>query len=286
MRILRNIFITLLILFVVAILSLQVFIFYITRDLPWQKPSFDTAKPADPGVVGDKGVLIFSKTNGFRHESIPAGIAAITKAGKALGWDVRATENGAFFNDDYLRRFKVVVFLSTTGDILTEAQQKAFERWIERGGGYAGIHSAADTEYDWSWYDHLLGTHFRNHPIFPDGLPMAELVTEDRTSPMTLHLPPRWTMKNEWYNFKKDVRGTQDSLHVLLSLNENSYKVWWPSTKFYYPGKMGGDHPVSWTNVAGKGRMFYTALGHTPESFTDSLCMPHIMAGIAWAGRF
>jgi len=255
-----------------------VFGMYVTRQLPWQKPEFDTARPADPGPIGDKGVLIFSKTNGFRHESIEPGIEALKKAGKEKGWDVRATENGAFFNDDYLRRFKVVVFLSTTGDVLTPDQEKAFERFVENGGGYVGIHAASDTEYAWEWYDHMLGTHFRDHPLYPEHTPVAEIITDVRDHPTTKHLPAKWRRADEWYNFKQSVRG-KDSIQVLLTLNEATYKATWPKA-------MGGDHPISWTNKVGKGRIFYTGMGHTNETFTDPNAMPHIVAGIEWAGQF
>lgn len=251
---------------------------YVTRKLPWQKSVFETVRPTDPGPVGAKGVLIFSKTNGFRHESIEPGIEALKKAGNGKGWDVRTTENGAFFNDDYLRRFKVVVFLSTTGDVLTPDQEKSLEKFIENGGGYVGIYAASDTEYDWAWYDHLLGTHFRDHPLYPEHTPDAELITDTRTHPTTRHLPARWHKVDEWYNFKKSVRG-QDSVEVLLTLNEASYPAKWPK-------KMEGDHPISWTNKVGSGRMFYTGMGHTNETFTDKYAMPHIVEGIAWAGRF
>lgn len=138
-----------LVLFVAILIGgLKLLLLYVTRQLPWQKPSFDTVRPADPGQVGAKGVLIFSKTNGFRHASIERGIEAFKKTGKEKGWDVRSTENGAFFNPDYLQRFKVVVFLSTTGDILTRDEERAFEQWVENGGGYVGIHAASDIEYE------------------------------------------------------------------------------------------------------------------------------------------
>ncbi|GAB4011391.1 hypothetical protein GCM10028808_24820 [Spirosoma migulaei] len=255
-----------------------VFGMYVTRQLPWQKPVFDTERPADPGTVGPKGVLIFSKTNGFRHESIEPGIEALKKEGKARGWDVRTTENGAFFNDDYLSKFKTVVFLSTTGDILTPEQEKSFEKFIENGGGYVGIHAASDTEYGWDWYDHMLGTHFRDHPLYPEHTPEAEVITDVRNHPTTKHLPAKFRRADEWYNFKQSVRG-KDSIQVLLTLNEATYKATWPKA-------MGGDHPISWTNVIGKGRVFYTGMGHMNETFTDKYAMPHIVAGIEWAGRF
>ena len=201
---------------------------------------------------------------------------------KLIGWKTIGINRlsigvQSFFNDDYLSRFKVVVFLSTTGDILTPEQEKSMEKFIENGGGFVGIHAACDTEYDWAWYDKAIGTHFRDHSMFPH-LPEAEVVTEDKTHPSTNFMPDRWKKIDEWYNFKSNVRG-KDSVKVLLSLNEKSYDV--GETK-----GMGGNHPISWTNVVGKGRVFYTGLGHTPETYSDKNAMPHIVEGIAWAGRF
>jgi type 1 glutamine amidotransferase len=256
--------------------GLYVFVLSLQKKLPWQGPVFETVRPPDPGTIGEKGVLVFSKTNSFRHESIAPGIATIQKAGQERGWKVIATENGAFFNDDYLSRFKVVVFMSTTGDILTPEQEKSFEKFIENGGGYVGIHSASDTEYDWQWYDQLLGTHFRDHTLFPEQLPQAELVTEVRDHATTRHLPERWRKSDEWYNFNASIRG-KEGFQVLLSVDEKTYKASMPKA-------MGGDHPISWTNQKGKGRMFYTALGHTPETFTDAPSLNHILEAIAWAG--
>ena len=276
-KILKILFI--LVLFVVILdIGLKLSLLYVTRALPWQKPTFDFKRPLDPGPVGPKGVLIFSKTNGYRHNSIEPAIAALKKAGKEKGWQIYNTESGAFFNDEYLQRFKVVVFLSTTGDILTSEQEKAFEDWEENGGGYVGIHAAADCEYGWSWYDQLLGTHFRDHPLLPH-ISDAEIITDDSRDPTTLHLPSKWHKTDEWYNFKQDVRGKKN-IHILLSLNEASYISIWPFQR------MGGDHPLSWTNTIGKGRMFYTAMGHNTSTFRDQNAIGHIIAGIGWAGRF
>jgi len=266
----------LLLLLVVLAGSFYVYALHLVRKLPWQSPVFETVRPADPGEIGPKGVLVFSKTNGFRHSSIEPGIAAIQAFGKQQGWQVVATENGAFFNDDYLKRFKVVVWLSTTGDVLTPEQEAAFERFVEGGGGYVGIHAASDTEYDWAWYDRLVGTHFRDHSLFPH-TPEGTLVTENRAHPTTTGLPERWKKADEWYNFRKNPR-TVPGIAVLLSVDEKTYDV--GETK-----GMGGDHPVSWTNQVGQGRVFYTALGHTDETFQQPLAMQHIMAGIAWAGK-
>ncbi len=249
----------------------------LVRKLPWQSPVFDTERPADPGTIGPKGVLVFSKTNGFRHKSIEPGVAAIKALGKQRGWQVVSTENGAFFNDDYLKRFKVVVWLSTTGDVLTSDQEKAFERFVESGGGYVGIHSACDTEYDWAWYDRAVGTHFRDHSIFPH-TPEAVLRVEDKQNASTAAMPDSWKHADEWYNFKTNPRKLP-GIHVLMNVDESTYDV--GETK-----GMGGDHPISWTHNVGQGRMFYTAIGHTPETFQQPLSLQHLAGGITWAGRF
>ncbi|MDX1907348.1 MAG: ThuA domain-containing protein [Bacteroidia bacterium] len=258
-----------LLLMVVALAAYQV------RFL-WATPVFDTDIPADPGPVAAPAALIFSKTNGFRHASIEPGRAALTAALQARGWTVVHTEKGSFFNEAFLSRFQVVVFLCTTGDILTQQQEAAFRAYILGGGGYAGIHSAADTEHAWGWYDTLVGTHFRDHTLFPQ-LPEAVVVTEDTAHPATSHLPPRWSRVDEWYNYKSNPR-QRPGIRVLSTLDESTYD---PGTF----GNMGGDHPITWVQELGAGRMFYTGMGHTPETFQDSLAMEMLLGGIRWAGR-
>lgn len=248
---------------------------YVMRKLPWQKPVFDTIPPPNPRL-SKNAILVFSKTNGFRHESIEAGIEALRKASRQKGWDFYATENGAIFDTKWLQSFKVVVFLSTTGDILTSDQQNAFQKFIENGGGYAGIHSASDTESDWAWYHRMLGVYFRDHTFLPVHTPLAEVITETNNHPATQYLPVRWNKKDEWYNFTENIRSKED-FEVLLSVNEKSYPA-------FFPKAMHGDHPISWTHKMGKGRMFYTALGHHADTFTNPTSMQHIVGGIQWAG--
>jgi type 1 glutamine amidotransferase len=226
-----------------------------------------------PKSYGD--ILIFSKTSGFRHHSIEPGIAAITKECANKGWKVFSTENAAYMDSTHLRRFKVVVFLSTTGEILNNPQKSAFEKYIENGGGYAGIHSASDTEHHWPWYENLLGTFFRDHTFLPH-MPEAELLTENIGHPINQRLPKKWRKADEWYNFQHNVRG-KPGFQILLSLNEDSYSSIWR--------KMGGDHPISWTHQLRRGRMFYTALGHNAQTFSDPNAMQHIIGGIRWAGQ-
>jgi len=210
-------------------------------------------------------VLVFSLTKGFHHASIPSGIAAITELGASHGFAVDTTVNPAAFTDDNLRRYGAVVFMSTTGDVLDSAQQASFERYIERGGGYVGVHSATDTEYDWPWYGRLVGAYFKRHPA-PQ---QAKVNVENKTFIATRCLPAVWTRFDEWYDFREPPK----DVSILLTLDEGSYTG----------GGMGAFHPLSWYHKVGDGRAFYTELGHTNESFADPAYRGHLAGGIIWA---
>jgi type 1 glutamine amidotransferase len=231
-------------------------------------PVVTAAPVAVPAVPAAVGILVFSKTAGFRHDSIPAGIAAIRELGAQNGFTVDATEDAAVFNDANLARYQAVVWLSTTGDVLDANQQAAFERYIRAGGGYAGIHAAADTEYGWAWYGNLVGAYFASHPA----IQQASVKVEDPAHPSTAGLPPRWSRLDEWYNFRTNPRG---SAHVLASLDETSYA---PGT-----GAMGHDHPTAWCKDYDGGRAWYTGGGHTIESFADPQFRAHLLGGIRTA---
>ncbi|GIJ45059.1 glycosyl hydrolase [Virgisporangium aliadipatigenens] len=210
-------------------------------------------------------VLVFSKTAGFRHDSIPTGIQAIRDLGAANNFTVEATEDAGAFTPANLDRFDTVVFLSTTGDVLNATQQAAFEAFIGSGKGYVGIHAAADTEYDWPFYGNLVGAYFQRHPAIQP----ARVVVEDRAHPATAHLGPQWTRTDEWYSFRANPRA---NVHVLASLDESSYS-----------GGGMGDHPIMWCqNIAG-GRSFYTGFGHTNESYADPALRQVLLGGIQWA---
>ena len=211
-------------------------------------------------------VLVFTKTTGFRHDSIPAGIAAIRSLGRSNGFAVSATENAKTFTPRRLRRFDAVVFLNTTGEVLAPRQQAAFRPFIRRGGGWVGVHSAADTEYDWPFYGGLLGAYFQSHPaIQPAAIDVA-----DRSHPSTRHLPARWTRTDEWYSFRSNPRG---SVHVLATVDESTYSG----------GTMGADHPIAWCHGFRGGRAWYTAGGHTIESYNEPAFRRHLLGGILWA---
>lgn len=204
-------------------------------------------------------VLVFSHTEGFRHDSIPAGVAAI----RSLGFLVDATESPAAFTNRRLRRYDAVVWLSTTGDVLDGPQQAAFRRYIRRGGGFVGMHAAADTEYGWAWYGRLVGARFRSHPA------VQRAVLRVRRHVTTRGLPRRWERVDEWYDFRAPPRGVR----VLATLDESSYSG----------GTMGAVHPIAWCHAFEGGRAWYTGLGHTVESYGEPAFRRHLRAGIRWA---
>jgi type 1 glutamine amidotransferase len=224
------------------------------------------APPAPSPVTSAFSVLVFSKTAGFRHDSIPAGIAAIRQLGATRGFSVDASEDASSFSDESLAKYKAVVFLSTTGDVLNPAQEAAFERFIRRGGGFVGVHSASDTEYDWPFYGALVGAYFAGHPDIQN----ATVQIEDGTHPAASQLPRPWTRRDEWYNFRQNPRAR---VNVMATLDERTYTG----------GTMAPDHPIVWSHTYEGGRSFYTALGHTQESFSETAFVDHLGRAILWA---
>ncbi len=212
-------------------------------------------------------VLVFSRTLGYRHDSIAAGLTLIRQLGRDHGFGVDASEDPATFSDSGLAPYAAVVFLSTTGDVLDAGQQAAFERFIRAGRGYVGVHSAADTEYDWAWYGGLMGAYFQDHP---PGLHTARLVVEDRSHVSTAHLDATWERTDEWYNFRTNPRPT---VNVLITLDESTYTG----------GTMGSDHPIAWYHAYDGGRAWYTGLGHTAETYAEPAFIQHLLGGIRWA---
>lgn len=212
-----------------------------------------------------KRILVYSKTRGFHHSSIPAGVAAIQKLGAENHFAVDTTTDSSYFTKKILKKYAAVVFMSTTGNVLNDDQQKAFEQYIRSGGGFVGVHAATDTEYDWPWYNQLVGAYFKSHPKQQK----ATLNVVDATHISTKHLPARWERFDEWYNFKS----IQNGLHVLLTIDEKSYTG----------GENGDVHPMAWYHEFDGGRAFYTELGHTDESFADPAYLQHLLGGIQYA---
>ena len=211
-------------------------------------------------------VLVFTKTAAFRHESIPAGVAALQALGVQHHFQVEASEDAAVFTPEHLARYRVVIFCSTTGDILAPDQQAAFERFIRQGGGFVGIHSATDTEYEWPWYGRLVGAYFATHPA----LQTATINVVDPAHASTRPLPATWTRYDEWYNFRAVPA---PGVHILLSIDETSYTG----------GSMGALHPIAWYHEYDGGRAWYTAMGHTTDAYNEPLFLQHLAGGILWA---
>jgi type 1 glutamine amidotransferase len=244
-------------------------------------PELDKTPPALPADLKPGGVLIFSKTSGFREEAaIQASDAALSVIAKEHGWPYFVTENGAIMNPDQLAKFKVVVWNNNSGDILTEEQRAAFKSWIENGGASLGIHGAGGdpaafasprTASAWKWYiDEVIGAQFVVHsPIMP-----ADVHVEDAKSRITKGLPPVWHRTDEWYSFADNPRG-KASFHILATVDEKSYT----------PGRatMGTDHPLAWWHCVGKGHAMYSALGHGGMMYTEPLMIQFLDNAMSWA---
>ncbi len=221
--------------------------------------------PAGTAHAASFEVLVFSKTAGFRHDAIPAGIDALRTLGGQNDFSVTATEDAGAFTSANLAGYEAVVFLNTTGDVLNAAQQTALQSYVDSGGGYLGVHAAADTEYDWPYYGQLVGAWFQSHPA----IQQATIRTEDRTHPATSHLGATWTRTDEWYNYRANPR---PRVHVLQTLDESTYSG----------GSMGADHPITWCHRQGQGRSFYTGLGHTVESYADPAFRSLLLGGVRY----
>jgi cytochrome c len=216
----------------------------------------------------DFRVLVFTKTDGFRHASIPAAVQALHELGAQNGFTVDATEDPGAFNNANLARYAVVAFVLTAGDVLDNARQAAFERYIRSGHGFVGVHSALDSEREWAWYRRLVGASFKSHPA----IQTATLNVAEPRHVSTAGLPRRWVREDEWYNF---VARPGRAVRVLARLDETTYA---PG-----PGAMGRDHPIAWLHEYDGGRAWYTGGGHTEASYSERLFRAHLLGGIRYA---
>jgi type 1 glutamine amidotransferase len=232
----------------IAVISFVIFMFF-------------AARPADKKPA----VLVFSKTNGFYHTSIPTGIAAIQKLGEENGFLVDTTRDSLSFNKKNLKKYAAVIFLNPTLEVLGPEQQEAFKQYIQNGGGFVGIHSAADCGYTWSWYGQLVGAYFKSHPKQQE----ARLIVVNKNHPSTNGFPDSWVLTEEWYNYK----AFSPDLTVLIKIDEKSYTG----------GENGNNHPMAWYHNFDGGRAFYTELGHKEETYSNPLFLKHLLGGIEWA---
>ena len=228
-----------------------------------------------PAVFAQQfSVALFSKTAAWHHEATNEGVTAIRALGQLHHFDVYWTEDaGRIFTDESLAKHKVVIFLLTTGDVLDAKQQAAFERYIRAGGGYVGVHSAADTEYDWPWYTKMLGHMFDRHPA----IQTATVKVEARDFPGMERFASRFLATEEWYEFDAS---RSPSLRYLLSVDDSTYQ---PTPQRTQQVGTTSFHPISWYHPYDGGRAFYTALGHLPATYSDEQFMHHLYGGIYWA---
>ncbi|WP_030689684.1 ThuA domain-containing protein [Streptomyces globisporus] len=215
-------------------------------------------------------VLVYTRTAGYRHDSIPAGADAFVELSREGGFEAEATDDPEVFTADRLERCAAVVLLSTTGSVLTGQGRSVLEAYVRRGGGLLAVHAAANAEPDWPFYGDLLGTRFAGHPPLQPGL----VHVEDPAHPATAHLPAEWAWTDEWYDFTSPPRGA--GVRVLLRADESTYTG----------GTHGADHPLSWCHEKAGGRFFFTALGHTSDSYATPAFRTHLSGALQWtAGR-
>jgi len=241
----------------------------------------DTVAPVIPDGLASPAILVFSKTNAFRHrEGIAGGLKALQSIAANHQWGMFATENGAVFNEHDLARFQAVVFLNASGDILSGPQQAAFQSWLQAGGGWLGIHAAGDGSHlGWQWYrDNLIGATFTAHILGPQ-FQRATVVAEKHQHPVMQGLPDIWEHEEEWYSWERSPRA--EGFTILATLDEDSYS---PVQDFM--GKKRdlhmGDHPVVWSNCIGSGRSVYTAMGHRAEAFEQPQFRKLLDNALAW----
>lgn len=226
----------------------------------------DTVPPALPAALPEPAILVFSKTNGFRHkDGIAGGSAVLAELAAENGWGLFHTENGAVFNAADLERFAAVVFLNASGDMLSAEQELSFQSWLEAGGGWLGLHAAGDGSHQgWQWYrDNLIGADFTAHIMGPQ-FQRANVVLENHDHPVLAGLPAIWQHEEEWYSWERSPRG--EGFLILSTLDEDSYSPVMKMLGSEVDLRMG-DHPVVWSNCVGRGRSVYGAMGHKGEAF-------------------
>lgn len=263
----------------ILVFGLGGFVAYGIYSIYYGKHVYETTPPELPAHLNGTAILIFSKTNGFRHdEAIKAANAALDGIARKHGWSAVFTENGAVFNPAMLSRFKTTIWNNTSGDTLNADQRAAFQNYIQNGGGFVGIHGAGgDPHYDWPWYvQSIIGAQFVGHPMNPQ-FQRATVHVEDPGDPIMANVPAAWTRVDEWYSFKTNPRA--NGVRVLATLDENTYspKMLWKDIR------MGPDHPVIWKRRTGKGRVFYSALGHQGSAYSEPEYVSLLDGAIQWS---
>ena len=280
---LKKIALTLSILLLVLVAAV---LFFANRVGAWNVifPSshHETVAPEIPTSIMQPAVLVFSKTNSFRHkEGIEGGLKFFENLANKRDWGIFSTENSAVFDENILSRFSAIVFNNVTGDVLSDQQEAEFQRWLEAGGSWVGIHSAGDGSHlGWEWYvDNLIGARFTAHTMGPQ-FQTATARVEDTDHPATQSLSSSWQHEEEWYSWDRSPRDA--GFNVLVSVDENTYQP-----RFIFLGMDRdlhmGDHPVVWNRCVGQGRALYSALGHQAKAFESPEYQAILEGALEWA---
>lgn len=249
--------------------------------------SYETDIPELPTNLTGKTVLLFSKTNGFRHgEAIEASMPAFQKMAQDNGWALYVTDEGGVFNTEQLQKFDVVIWNNTSGKVLNDEQREAFKKYLEGGGGYVGIHASGDNSHQWDWYENeVIGARFSHHPLDPQ-FQNADMQLDDDHPTLTNGLPNTWNHNEEWYMFFDSPR--KKGCKVIYTMDDTTIN---PSgnMKFLASDKdwgMGKDHPTVWYHTVGQGRVFYSSLGHQGSAFQEPQHLQLLENAVRWAGDF
>ncbi|MHA8099095.1 ThuA domain-containing protein [Aquirufa aurantiipilula] len=244
--------------------------------------SYETEKPVLKLTANQPAILLFSKTTGFRHgESIDASKPIIQAMANKNGWAVYETEEGGVFNEEQLAQFKLVIFNNSTGRVLNDKQQTALEKYVENGGSLMGIHGAGDNSHHWDWYvANLLGTTFSHHPLNPQFQKAQVHLEASVDSSLQTKLPVTWEGNDEWYVFFDQPKDAQVVYYIDGEKILPSGNMLWMKDKNF---GMGKHHPVAWHKTAGKGKTFYTSMGHSKEVWANPAYSNLIEQGILWS---
>jgi type 1 glutamine amidotransferase len=238
--------------------------------------SYDRIAPVLPTGL-HRAVLIFSKTNGWRHiEHIPHSNIVLSNIAYNLGRSSYVTENAAVFNDKQLPRFSVVVLNSASGDFLTREQRASLSRFIARGGGVVALHAAGDGSHTNTWYnDTILGTKYIGHPGAPEQFQKADILINSPRHPIMAGVKLPWSPTDEWYSF--NANPADRGMTVIAQIDEKTYH---PSPKLAMV-----IHPIIWINPSKRGRIVYSALGHSPETYDDPNYRRVLVNAVGWAAK-
>lgn len=272
---------SLLVLIVIAGAAVSIFLYKVLYGFP---VFYETKKPTINFPPNQPAILVFSKTTGFRHaESIDASKAVFARLARQNNWFVYQTEEGGVFNAEQLRHFKVVIFDNSTGRVLNDQQQEVLSHYVEAGGSLVGIHGAGDNSHRWTWYEtNLLGTRFSHHPLDPNLQKTNVHVETAVDTTLTRNLPSSWANEDEWYVFTSQPKGVRIVAYIDGKKIISSGNFLWISDKNF---GMGPYHPVAWYRSVGKGKTFYTSMGHSARVWQNANFVRLIENALQWTSH-